>query len=78
MEVEVKKVDSQGRVSLPSDWRRDVLGDGSEVVLTREGELIIIKARKKPDLTKFFDSLETDVPPEAWKDWHTLKNALEE
>ena len=76
MEVEVKKVDSQGRIALPAEWRRDVLSDGKEVVIQREGDLLIIRARKKPDLTSLFDSLEVDLPPEAWKDWKTLKNAL--
>ena len=76
MEVEVKKVDSQGRIALPADWRRDVLSNGKEVVVQREGDLLILRARQKPDLTKLIDSLEIDLPPEAWKDWHTLKRAL--
>ena len=76
MEVEVKRVDSQGRIALPADWRRDELSDGKEVVIQREGDLLIIKARKKPDLTRLFNSLEVDLPPESFKDWKTLKGAL--
>jgi bifunctional DNA-binding transcriptional regulator/antitoxin component of YhaV-PrlF toxin-antitoxin module len=76
MEVEVKRVDSQGRVALPADWRREVLEDNKEVVLLREGDLIVIKARRKPDLTLLFDTLETDLSPESFRDWETLKRAL--
>ncbi len=76
MVVEVKKVDSQGRIALPADWRRDVLSSDKEVIIQREGDLLIIKARKKADLTSLFDSLEVDLPPEVFEDWKTLKNAL--
>jgi bifunctional DNA-binding transcriptional regulator/antitoxin component of YhaV-PrlF toxin-antitoxin module len=74
--VEIKKVDSQGRVALPIEWRREVLENENEVVFQREGDLLILKARKKPDLTRLFDSLEVDLPPESFKDWKTLKGAL--
>jgi len=76
MEVEVKKVDSQGRIALPADWRREVLNNESEVVVQREGNLLILQARQKPNLIQLFDSLEVDLPPESFKDWKTLKGAL--
>ena len=76
MEVEIKKVDSQGRVALPADWRREFLEDNNEVTVIREGDQIVIKARKRPDITLLFDSLQTDLPPEVFRDWETLKRAL--
>jgi DNA-binding transcriptional regulator/RsmH inhibitor MraZ len=76
MEVEVKKVDSQGRIALPADWRKEVLNNESEVVVQREGNLLILQARQKPNLIQLFDSLEVDLPPESFKDWKTLKGAL--
>ena len=75
-EIEVKRVDSQGRVSLPSDWRRDVLGKGSEVYIVREGENLVVKPKRRPDLTAHFDSITVDVDPEAFVDPHRLKKAL--
>lgn len=76
MGVEVTKVDSQGRIALPADWRRDALSDDKEVVVQREGDLLILRARQKPDLTKHINSLEINLPPEAWEDWRSLKRAL--
>ena len=76
MEVEVKNVDSQGRIALPAEWRREVLDNDREVVVQREGDLLILRARKKPDLTRLFDALEVDLPTDAFEDWKKLKNAL--
>jgi DNA-binding transcriptional regulator/RsmH inhibitor MraZ len=76
VEVEVKNVDSQGRIALPAEWRREVLDNDREVVVQREGDLLILRARKKPDLTRLFDALEVDLPTDAFKDWKKLKNAL--
>jgi bifunctional DNA-binding transcriptional regulator/antitoxin component of YhaV-PrlF toxin-antitoxin module len=78
MEVETKKVDAQGRVSLPPDWRRENLEENREVVIQRTGDKLIISAKSKPDLTKHFDSVIVDIPPEAFKDPETLRKALNE
>ncbi|AEA47335.1 AbrB/MazE/SpoVT family DNA-binding domain-containing protein [Archaeoglobus veneficus] len=60
--VEIKKVDRQGRIILPSDWRRDELKNGDEVFIIKErGVLKIIPKKKKPDLTKYFDSVDLNV-----------------
>ncbi len=55
VEIEVKKVDAQGRLILPSDWREDQL-KGSNVVhvIKRRGYLKIVPKRKI-GLGKFFD-----------------------
>lgn len=76
MEMETKKVDSQGRISLPPDWRRETLGENKEVTIQREGDNLIIKPKPKPDLTAYFDSITVDVPPEAFEDPHSLRKAL--
>jgi len=53
VEVELKRVDSQGRLILPSDWRGSQLAGTNEVyVIKREGSLKIVP-KKKPDLKKF-------------------------
>lgn len=60
-EVEVKKVDSQGRLILPSDWRERELKGTSEVyVIRRDGYLKVIPKRKI-DLRKFFDAADLGI-----------------
>lgn len=78
LEVEVKRVDSQGRVSLPPDWRREMLGKDPEVIIVREGENLVIKPKREPDLTAYFDTITVDVDPEDFKDPHKLTRALRE
>ena len=74
--MEIRKVDHQGRISLPVDWRREVLGDADEVYVFRDGESLVVTARREPDLVEYFDSVPVDVEPEAFKDYHRLKKAL--
>lgn len=74
--MEIKKVDPQGRISLPVKWRREVLGDEDEVYVFRDGESLVVRARREPDLTKHFDSVPVDVDPDAFRDYHRLKKTL--
>jgi bifunctional DNA-binding transcriptional regulator/antitoxin component of YhaV-PrlF toxin-antitoxin module len=76
MEMETKKVDSQGRISLPPEWRRENLGENREVIIQREENNLVIKPKPQPDLTAFFDSITVNIPPEAFKDPHSLRKAL--
>jgi bifunctional DNA-binding transcriptional regulator/antitoxin component of YhaV-PrlF toxin-antitoxin module len=76
LNMEIKKVDSQGRISLPADWRREVLGDSEEVYVFREGKSLILRPRREPDLVQHFDSVTVDVETEAFEDYHKLKRAL--
>lgn len=73
VEIEVKKVDAQGRFILPSDWREDQLKGSNEVyVIKRKGYLKIVPKRKI-GLGKFFDLADLDVDAIGeWKDFeHT-------
>ena len=74
--MEIRKVDFQGRISLPVAWRREVLGDADEVYVFRDGESLVVSARREPDLSLHFDSVTVDVDPEAFRDYHRLKKAL--
>lgn len=74
--METRKVDSQGRISLPVEWRRQVLGDADEVYVFRDEESLVVKARREPDLAEHFDSVPVDVEPEAFKDYRRLKKTL--
>ena len=76
VKVEVKRVDSQGRVSLPPDWRREMLGENAEVYILREGENLVVKPKRQPDLTAYFDSITVDINPDDFRDPHRLRKAL--
>lgn len=59
--VEIKKVDKQGRIILPLDWRKKELKDNDEVFIIKEKGVLKIIPKKKPDLTKYFDSVDLGV-----------------
>jgi len=68
--VEVKKVDKQGRITLPSNWKKRELKDSDEVFIIKEKGILKIIPKKKPDLTKYFDSVDLDVDfIEEWEEF---------
>jgi bifunctional DNA-binding transcriptional regulator/antitoxin component of YhaV-PrlF toxin-antitoxin module len=59
--VEVKKVDSQGRLILPADWREAEIGESRELyIIKRKGYLKIVPKRHV-DLTENFDKVDLGV-----------------
>jgi len=66
--VEVKKVDSQGRLILPADWRESEVGENKELyIIKRKGYLKIIPKRRV-DLTENFDKVDLGVETiGSWK-----------
>jgi bifunctional DNA-binding transcriptional regulator/antitoxin component of YhaV-PrlF toxin-antitoxin module len=75
LNVEERRVDSQGRVSLPSEWRRTHLNQDGEVVIVNMGEELIIKAKKVQRLSDFFDSVDVELKSDL-SDWHRVKKEL--
>ncbi len=74
-DVVVKRVDAQGRISLPVDWRRKWKSD--TVVLTRHGEKIEIAPVEPLNPSDLFDAIE--VPEDVdLSDPHALKRGLME
>ncbi|MET1123868.1 MAG: AbrB/MazE/SpoVT family DNA-binding domain-containing protein [Archaeoglobaceae archaeon] len=71
MIVEVRKIDSQGRIVLPKEWR-DKWGD--EVILIRFEDRIEILPKRKPRLSQFFDVVEAEVREDVEKE--LLENML--
>jgi bifunctional DNA-binding transcriptional regulator/antitoxin component of YhaV-PrlF toxin-antitoxin module len=70
-------VDRQGRIALPGDWRSKRLkGNKKEVILVERDDSLIIRPKQKVDLTRFFDSIEVDIDPKAFRDYRSLKRAL--
>jgi bifunctional DNA-binding transcriptional regulator/antitoxin component of YhaV-PrlF toxin-antitoxin module len=74
--VEVKKVDSQGRLILPADWRESEVGENRELyIVKRKGYLKIIPKRRV-DLTENFDKVDLGV--EAIGSWKEFEKKLHE
>ncbi|MDI3502236.1 MAG: hypothetical protein PWR13_1039 [Archaeoglobi archaeon] len=57
MSVEVKQIDSQGRIVLPKEWRKRW---GNEVILIEFEDRIEILPVRKPKLSEFFDIIEVE------------------
>jgi len=65
--VEIRKVDSRGRLILPADWREsEIVGTREVYIIKRKGSLKILPKRKV-DLTAFFDKIDLGV--EAIGNW---------
>ncbi len=74
--VEVKKVDSQGRLILPVDWREAEIGQSRELyVIKRKGYLKLVPKRRV-DLTKFFDKVDLGV--DSIGDWAAFEKRITE
>ncbi len=74
MKVEVKDVDSQGRVVIPKEWRDKYLRDGKAVLVLKE-DLIEIRPLKRVSLTDYFDRVEVDIKSDL-SDWHKVRKEL--
>ena len=74
--VEVKKVDAQGRLILPADWRETEIGESRELyVIKRKGYLKLIPKRRV-DLTQFFDKVDLGVEAiGSWKQFEKFSEA---
>ena len=75
MQVEERRVDSQGRISLPADWRKEYLGETGEVIILRRGENLVVKPKRSEKLSSFFDSVEVELKSDL-ADWHAVKKEL--
>jgi len=76
VEVEIRKVDSRGRLILPADWRESEIAGAREVyVIKRRGSLKILPKRKV-DLTAFFDKIDLGV--EAIGSWSEFEKKFYE
>ena len=74
--VEVRKVDPQGRLILPADWRESEIAEDREVyIIKRKGSLKILPKRKV-DLTAFFDKIDLGV--EAIGNWREFEKKFYE
>jgi AbrB family looped-hinge helix DNA binding protein len=75
MQVEERSVDSQGRVSLPSEWRKRHLDPDGKVYVIQNGEEIIIKPVRAMKISEIFDAVPVDVESDLG-DWDRVKREL--
>jgi AbrB family looped-hinge helix DNA binding protein len=69
--VEIRPIDSQGRIILPKSWRNR-LKTNSVVVIDEDDRLEIRPA--DADLSRFVDAVEVDA--EHFDDYHKLRKGL--
>jgi len=74
MQMEIKKVDNQGRIILPKEWRNRYL-KGKKAIIVYKGDIVEIRPFTKSDLTKYFDKVEVDLKSDL-SDWHKVRNEL--
>ena len=74
LEVEVKTVDTQGRIILPENWRDRYL-KGKKAIISVKEDLIQIRPFTKADLTEYFDIVNVDLKADL-SDWHKVRNEL--
>jgi len=72
-EVVTKKVDAQGRLVLPREWRTKALKGTDEVILLMFDDHIKIVPHNI-DLSRYVNSIEVDV--ENFADYHKLRREL--
>lgn len=70
----IRKIDTQGRISIPTKWRKEAMKGAREVVIVEHSDRLEIIPKKAVDLTEFFDSIEVDFP--LGSDYHELKKRL--
>jgi bifunctional DNA-binding transcriptional regulator/antitoxin component of YhaV-PrlF toxin-antitoxin module len=63
--IEMKKVDKQGRLVLPKDWRSELGGD--EVFVVKEKTHLKIIPKTRLELSRYFDAVDLGV--KAIGDW---------
>ena len=68
--MEIKKVDAQGRLILPADWREAEIQESRELyIIKRKGYLKIIPKRRI-DLTESFDKVDLGMDSIGnWKEF---------
>lgn len=74
--IEVRRVDEQGRLVIPSDWRKRELGGSGEVIIVKGRGFLKIIPKRKPNLRKYFDSVDLGV--DIIEDWEEFERKFHE
>jgi bifunctional DNA-binding transcriptional regulator/antitoxin component of YhaV-PrlF toxin-antitoxin module len=74
--VEVKKMDSQGRLILPADWREAEIGENRELYIIKRRGYLKIVPKRRIDLTENFDKIDLGV--ESIGSWNEFQKKFYE
>ncbi len=74
--VEVKKVDSQGRLILPADWREAELSENKELFIVKRKGYLKLVPKRRIDLTECFDKVDLGV--ESIENWQKFQKRFYE
>lgn len=74
--VEVKKVDAQGRLILPADWRESQIGESKEIYIIKRKSYLKLIPKRRIDLTQCFDKIDLGV--EAIGNWRQFEKKFHE
>lgn len=74
--VEVKKVDAQGHLILPADWRKSEVGESREICIVKRKRYFKIVPKRRVDLTESFDKI--DLVVEAIGSWKKFEERFYE
>jgi len=73
MKVILRNLDKMGRLTIPSEWRKD-WSDRVIMVKISDKEILIRPLQKKLKLSDLFDAIEVEV--EDFSDVHKVREAL--
>ena len=72
--VEVKKLDAQGRIILPADWREAEIGESRELyIIKRKGYLKLVP-KHRINLTEYFDKVDLGV--DSIENWSRFEKKI--
>ena len=74
--VEVKKVDSQGRIILPADWRETEIDESKELYIIKKKGYLKLVPKRRVDLTECFDKVDLGV--ESIGSWREFEKKFHE
>lgn len=73
MKVILRNLDKMGRITIPSDWRKN-WGERVIMVKMSDDEVLIRPLKKRLKLSDLFDSIEAEI--EDFSDIHRIREAL--
>lgn len=70
-EIEIKKMDSQGRLVPSKDWFESEIGKSKELYIIKKEDYLKIIPKQRIDLTEKFDKIDLGI--EAIENWKEFK-----
>jgi bifunctional DNA-binding transcriptional regulator/antitoxin component of YhaV-PrlF toxin-antitoxin module len=76
--VEVKKVDAQGRLILPADWREAEIGESRELYVIKKRGYLKLIPKRCVDLIKYFDKVDLGVKSiDSWSEFEKKSSEVQ-